>query len=167
MGVRQDSKPQRLSYTGPTEVLKVEHRETFINVAFSAVSAWPQMLSQLLLVQWHSSAEDRDGHGVALLSSRTTISWFSSVVPCREAALITAWHSTMHVMRAISSQHNGAFEVPLSLVIFDVNVLCVWQKERKSARYSWFCIALPTFKAAQLFKEKYLAQAHKARHQCR
>lgn len=78
--------------------------------SFSIGSCLITDVEPIPLVQCHSSAEDRGGHGLALLTSRTTLSWVSAVVPCGKAVLITAQHATT---RAMPSQSNGAFKVPL------------------------------------------------------
>lgn len=77
--------------------------------SFSVGSCLITNVEPIPLVQCHCSAEDRGGHGLALITSRTTISWLSAVVPCGKAALITAQHATTRVML---SQSNWAFKVP-------------------------------------------------------
>lgn len=67
-----------LPYTGPTDV---EHLEGFIGTTFSVVSCLPSSLETVTLLQCHSSAEDRDSHGLAQLPIMTTLSWVSAVIP--------------------------------------------------------------------------------------
>lgn len=83
VGVEQNTKPQRLCYTGAAQVFKAEHSKTLRNRA--SVACLATHVEPTSLLHWHiyCSFEGRHWPVLALLLSGTTILWHSWSVPSR------------------------------------------------------------------------------------